>query len=335
MIALIETRYHQFNTFNLDLPENVPVEDLRDTKLKMAVKLNGEINLTAIVGNDEYPFTVQRETPAFVEGIHSTASVIRIEKLQATPIAKPDNPHTISPYQQEAEKAIQVALKRVEDIALRYQDGEPIDFENIFPSKPSQRLILILNIITHDLCQWTSELRQTGQTDILKIATFAEMTIKDKLKKIRSEDIPIPSTLDTRTNVTTENELNRIRKKCSEYIENFEGTLRSYELNREIDATEYKQFIPQFIKDDLFNNLVQKIPFDALPKKLEGFLQLGGFEIVPIKIGETEANSRVHAIQGSRQTEVRRGTIAEVIQPGLMNKNSGTIVQKPVVIRGE
>ena len=323
------------NTFNLKLPEDVTIEELRSTKLKMAVKLNGEIELTAIVGDHKYPFTVQREIPPFVKEIHSTTPVIKIEKAHPAPVIKPAKLQIISPYQREAEKAIQDARKQVADLARRYQEGEPVDFENTFPAKPSQRVILILNMITQDLCQWTSELKQSGQTDILQTVTFAEMAIKDKLKTIRAEDIPTPETLDPPTDVTTKNELNRIRKDCDDYINKFQVTLRSYELNREIDATVSVHFILQFIKDYLFNNLARNMPFDALPEKLDGFLQHVDLEIVPIKIGETEADSRLHDIQGSKQGGVKRGTIAEVIQPGLMKKNDGAIVQKPVVIRGE
>ena len=323
------------NTFNLKLPEDVAVQELRGTKLKMAVKLNGEIELTAIIGDHKYPFTVQREIPPFVKEIHSTTPVIKIEKAHPAPVIKPAKLQIISPYQREAEKAIQDARKQVADLARRYQEGEPVDFENTFPAKPSQRVILILNMITQDLCQWTSELKQSGQTDILQTVTFAEMAIKDKLKTIRAEDIPTPETLDPPTDVTTKNELNRIRKDCDDYINKFQVTLRSYELNREIDATVSVHFILQFIKDYLFNNLARNMPFDALPEKLDGFLQHVDLEIVPIKIGETEADSRLHDIQGSKQGGVKRGTIAEVIQPGLMKKNDGAIVQKPVVIRGE
>ena len=332
---LDENKSSRIDNYVLDIKKDVSVEELRGAKLKMAVKLNGEIELTAIVGDYKQPFTVKREIPAFVNKIHPTSFDIKIDRPQTTPVIKPDKPQTISPYQQKAERAIQDTRKQVMDLIRRYQEGEPIDFENTFPSKSSQKVILILNMITQDLCQWTSELKQSGQTDILQTVTFAEMAIKDKLKTIRAEDIPTPETLDPPTDVTTENELNRTRKECADYVDKFQGTLRSYELNREIDATVSVHFILQFIKDHLFNNLARNMPFDALPEKLDGFLQHVDLEIAPIEIGETEADSRVHDIQGSKQTGVRRGTIAEVIQPGLMKKNDGTIVQKPVVIRGE
>ena len=36
----------------------------------MAVKTNGEIELTALVGGDEYTFTVKKQKPEFVDNIY-------------------------------------------------------------------------------------------------------------------------------------------------------------------------------------------------------------------------------------------------------------------------
>lgn len=103
----------------------------------------------------------------------------------------------------------------------------------------------------------------------------------------------------------------------------------------EVDDVKYNQFIQQIIKDRLFNNLSRFNSFDSLPEKLGNFLQLVDWEIVPIEIGKTETNARLHDIQSSQQTGVAPGTVAEVILPGLRGKTDGVIVQKPVVIRGE
>ena len=145
------------------------------------------------------------------------------------------------------------------------------------------------------------------------------------------ETIPSPKTLALPTDVSTDTEVTRIRNECTDYIGKYEKILRSYELEREVDTSICKQFI----KNHLFNNLARFIPSDALSEKLDKFLQLVDLEIVPIEIGKTEADSRVHEIQDSKQTGVEHGTIAEVIRPGLMKKSDGAIVQKPVVIRGE
>lgn len=318
--SLDENQVSPIDSYNLTLPKDVPVETLSKAKLEMAVELNGEITLTAIVGDDKYPFTVQKETPEFVDEIPWTTSVINKVK-----------PKPISPYQRKAEEAIREAQERVMELERNYRDGEPIDLDNIFPSTPSQKDLLNLNTIARDLCQWTSDLKQTEQTVLLQTLRYAEKAIKDQLKTIRREDIPSPKTLNPSTDVSTDAEVNHIRNECDDHVTNFERVLREYELEREIDPS----ICEKFIRNQLFNNLVRFMPSDILFEKLDKFLQLVNLEIVSIKIGETEADSRMHDIQGSKQTGVKRGTIAEVIKPGLMETMDGAIVQKPVVIRGE
>ena len=318
--SLDENQVSPIDSYNLKLPKDVPIETLSKAELEMAVELNGEIKLTAIVGDDKHPFIVKKEKPEFVDEIPWTASVIKTVK-----------PQTISPYQREAKEAIRDARQRVMELARNYRDGEPIDLDNIFISTPSQKALLNLNTIARDLCQWTSELKQAGQTDFLQTLIYAEKAIKDKLKTIRGETIPSPKTLDLPTDVSTDTEGTRIRNECADYIDKYEKILRKYELEREVDTS----ICEQFIKNHLFNKLAQYMLSDTLSEKLDKFLQLIDLEIVTIEIGETEADSRVHDIQGSKQTGVERGTIAKVIQPGLMKKSDGAIVQKPVVIRGE
>ena len=196
-------------------------------------------------------------------------------------------------------------------------------------------MLLILNSILRNLCQWITELEQSGQTDITQILTYSEKVIKDKLKTIRGDSIPSPKSLVLETDISTDTELDRIRNQCVDYVARFERMLSSYELERQVDEPEYNQFIFQLIKDRLFNNVAGFIPFDTLSEKMAPFLQLVDWEIVPIEIGETEVDARVHDVQDSRQTRVKPGTVAKVVLPGLMRKTDSIIVQKPVVIRGE
>ena len=64
-------------------------------------------------------------------------------------------------------------------------------------------------------------------------------------------------------------------------------------------------------------------------------MQLVGYEVVPIEIGKTRADARMHEVQDSRQTNAEPGTVVEVVLPGLQRIDDGEIIQKPVVIRGE
>ena len=165
--------------------------------------------------------------------------------------------------------------------------------------------------------------------------TYSEKVIKDELKTIRGQSIPSPKPLVLETDISIDIELDRIRNQCVDYVTRFERMLSSYELERQVDEPRYSQFISQLIKDRLFNNVARFIPFDTLSKKMDPFLQLVDWEIVPIEIGKTEVDARVHDVQGSRQTRLKPGTVAKVVLPGLVRKTDGIIVQKPVVIRGE
>lgn len=318
--SLDKDRVSRIGSYNLELPKGVPVESLREAQLKMAVELNGEIKLTAIVGDDEYPYMVQREQPEFINEIPQTTSVIAMLERQPT-----------SPYQREAEKIIREAQQQVMKLARSYRDGEPIDLDNIFPSTPNQKVLLNLNTIACNLRQWISELKQTEQADILQILKYAEMAIKGELKTIRGATIPSPKTLDLSTDVSTDTGLDRIRHECHDCVTNFKGILRSYELECEVDPS----ICEQFVKNRLFNNLTPYITSDVLSEKLDKYLQLVDLEIVPIKVGVTQVDSRIHDIQDSKNTGVDIGTVAAIIKPGLVKKTDGTIVQKPVVIRGE
>ncbi len=91
----------------------------------------------------------------------------------------------------------------------------------------------------------------------------------------------------------------------------------------------------QFIKDRLFNGVARFIQSKQIPKHLITCLKLVGYEVVPIEIGKTQADARIHDIQASRQTGSEYGTVVEVLIPGLRRITDGEIIQKPVVIRGE
>ena len=241
-------------------------------------------------------------------------------------------------YRREAKTTVQQTNEQVSELAHAYKDGGAIDFVNIENPTPSQNVLLILNWVVITIREWKNELEQSGKTDrnLIDTLTYREQDIKEKLKAIRGEKTPVPDSLELETDIYTDPELNEIQKECSYHIAWFEGRLFGYEERSEIDnLEEYDQFIPQFIKDRLFNGVSRFVPFDQLPEQLEQCLQLVGYEIVPIEIGKTQADARVHDIQGSRQTNVEHGTVVEVILPGLRRKIDGEIVQKPVVIRGE
>lgn len=228
---------------------------------------------------------------------------------------------------------LQEAQEQIQLLALAYESGEPIDMINIEHPTPSQNVVLILNLIARLIEEWESKLKRSNTSDsnLIQSLGYANQAIKDKLKDIRGPAPPLPIDLELDTDIAN----NEAQEKCNAYVSRYEGMLTGLQLGLKFDETEYNQFIPQFIKDRLFNSVVRFIQYDNIPEQLNEFLQLVGFEIVPIEIGKTCADSRFHEIQSSRKTNAESGTIAEVILPGLQRIDGGEIVQKPVVVRGE
>ena len=240
-------------------------------------------------------------------------------------------------YQHKAETIVQETWERIAELARTYEDGEAIDCVDIENPTPSQKVLLILNWIVRTVEDWANELEQSGAANLDLIQTLgsANQAIKDKLKEVRGPAPPLPEPLNPDTDVSTDATYNELKNKCTAYVSRYEGVLIGYQLGRKIDETEYNQFIPKFIKDRLFNGVARFLSVEQIPEHLDQCLQLVGYEVVPIEIGETEADTHLHDIQASRQTGVSPGTIVEVISPGLRRKVDGEIVQKPVVICGK
>ena len=239
--------------------------------------------------------------------------------------------------QPQLEEIIQEAQTKVKSLARTYENGEPIDWIDIEDLTPSQITLQILNWMARSIGSWKNDLEQSGTAnpDLIQTLEYANQTIKDKLKEIRGLAPPVPELPEVETDVNTDVMYNEFQNECTAYVSRYEGLLIGYQLGRTIDETEYNQFIPQFIKDRLFNSIARLIKFNQLPERLDEYLQLVGYEVVPIEIGKTQADARVHEIQGSRQTDAQPGTVVEVVLPGLQQIDDNEIIQKPIVIRGE
>lgn len=234
--------------------------------------------------------------------------------------------------QREAARVVKETQKRVEKLADDYREGGPIDFTAL----ENLSAVQTLNVIASDIHQWRTELEKFSQSDanLAQVLAAAETSLKEKLKADR-ESPPTPTPLDLETDISTETALDRVWQKCSAYVTQFEKTLSDYEIEREIDVEAYDQFIFGFIKDRLFNSLTRYFQPEQLPEQIHKFLQYVDLAVVPIVLGETVADARVHEIQDSRQTDGEPGIIVEIVSPGLRQQTDHAIVQKPVVIRGE
>ena len=237
----------------------------------------------------------------------------------------------------QLEEIIQEARTEIESLIRTYENGEPIDWIDIEDPTPSQTTLQILNWMARSIEDWKDDLEQSGTAnpDLIQTLGYANQVIKDKLKEIRGPAPPVPEPPELETDVNTDAAYNEFQNECIAYMSRYEGFLIGLQLGCKINEKEYDQFIPQFVKDRLFNSVARFVKSDQLPEQLDEYLQLVGYEVVPIDIGKTQADARIHDIQSSQQTNNEPGTVVEVVLPGLQRIDNGEIIQKPVVIRGE
>ena len=68
---------------------------------------------------------------------------------------------------------------------------------------------------------------------------------------------------------------------------------------------------------------------------LPNILKIMGLELVPIEIGQTDADARIHDIQDTRRGAFKSGVVVDIIQHGVRRTSDQKIIKKPVVMRGE
>ena len=317
----------KFNNSQQDWQENL--EDISQQGNKRSQKLVEEMdaNQSSVSSElEKFQNTVASVESQLKELVQTVEDLESAREMDITP----DN--TVA-YQVDVESTILATQEQVEELALAYKGGEPINLDYIEASIPSHNVVLNINWIARAITEWITELEQSTPVnqDLIQTLKYSEQTIKGKLKVIREESVPSLKPL----NLETDAKLGDIRDQSITYLAHLEGVLIGYEFGRKVDEATDAQFIPKFIRNDLFNNVAKYIPHDQLQEQLDKFLQLVDYEVIPVEVGVTEADSRFYEIQGSEQTGVKRGTVAKVVSPGLMQKTDRTIVQKPIVIRGE
>ncbi len=279
------------------------------------------------------------ETQSSLESLHSTLSEVEkrlaehdlmFETLEDTESEPAGHIPTID--HGDPAELIQKAGDNVASLSQTYENGEPFPIISTEKLTPSQIALLILNRIASDIDAWKAD---TANSELIQTLAGANQVLKEKLKTIRAQSPPLVIPDVSEIDATTDAEYHEVKNACDSYVSRFEGMLLGYQLGCRIDEAEYNQFLPTFIKDRLCNGLARFVSFEQLDEKLAAILGFVQYEIIPIEIGKTKADSRVHDIEESQQTSYDPGTIVAVKVPGLRHTTTGEIVQKPVVIRGE
>ncbi len=333
IVYIIFRTVQQWRTMH-DTIESLPIsmQSIRNIESNTSNSLNLiEIGQKLIQSNQEKIEDSLRTINRNIENI-----IRSIQKSQESNVEKVIEPVSRD-YQREAEREIQDAEQKVLKLQDAYKDGQSIYLDSPEEITQSQKVLISLNWIEYNLRNWISELDESGSvnTDLIQRLKNANQDVRNKLKEIRGDEHPTPRPLESAGNVENETEFHELHIKCNSHVAHFEGMLYGYELQCQLDKENYDDFIPQFIKDSLFNGVAKYLDTEQPPELLCKFLAIADYEIIPLEIGKTVADAHYHDIQQTRQTSGEQGTILEVIIPGLQRISDREIVQKPVVVRGE
>ncbi|MDE0555323.1 MAG: hypothetical protein OXI24_13960 [Candidatus Poribacteria bacterium] len=244
-------------------------------------------------------------------------------------------------YYQEKGETIQNEFQdQLSKLERDYNEGYGL---NLMSWKPEtlceeETAIFLLNLMVNEVIAWQKETgRATPETEGI-VETLAEVDtlLRQTLKQTRGISTPSPTLFP---NLLAENQkdLEKILSECDAYLQRFTSKLIEQEKNHatKIEILSFRKFLTEFIRDFLFAQIANNTLGNALPKRLNWFLELVNSEVMPIEIGKTKVLPSHHKVKDARPSECESGTIVEIITPGLQSKDGKRVNQMAVVIEAE
>ncbi len=244
-------------------------------------------------------------------------------------------------YYQEKGETIQNEFQdQLSKLERDYNEGYGLDLTSWKPETlcEEETAILLLNLMVSEIIAWQKEKGRAKPETGGIVETLAEVDrlLRQTLKQTRGISTPSPTLFP---NLLAENErdLEKIRNECDAYLRRFTSKLIEQEKMHatKIEILSFRKFLTEFIRDFLYAEIAKNTQGNALPKRLNWFLELVNSEVMPIKIGETKALSTHHKVKDARPSECESGTIVEVITPGLQSKDGKRVNQMAIVIEAE
>ena len=243
-------------------------------------------------------------------------------------------------YQEEGETIQNEFQDQLSKLERDYNEGYGL---NLMSWKPEtlceeETAIFLLNLMVNEVIAWQKETgRATPKTEGI-VETLAEVDtlLRQTLKQTRGISTPSPTLFP---NLLAENgkDLEKIRNECDAYLRRFTSKLIEQEKNHatKIEILSFRKFLTEFIRDFLFAEIAKNTLGNALPKRLNWFLELVDSEVMPIEIGKTKVLPSHHKVKDARPSECESGTIVEVITQGLQSRDGKRVNQMAVVIEAE
>ncbi|MBU0700511.1 hypothetical protein KKE26_04350, partial [bacterium] len=137
-----------------------------------------------------------------------------------------------------------------------------------------------------------------------------------------------------------------VKAKYNEYLRDIVKELKKTKGAEFVDSSKYcQQEYDEFIRRDLVNvfvSAIDRLGFEKekkIPQEVESSLKeifkIIGIEEIPVEIGETKADARVHTVEETKTGDYVDGAVICVHFRGIMFKSDEKVIKKPVVIRGE
>ena len=243
-------------------------------------------------------------------------------------------------YQQKGEAVQNAFQDQLAKVERDYNEGYGLDlleWDMDTLSEP-EIAILLLNLMVSEVIAWRKENgRATPETEqLVQVLDEVDTRLRRTLQQTRGVSTPAP-TLFPDLLAESERDLEKIQNECDAYLQRFTSKLIEQEKKHaeKIEVLIFKKFLIEFIRDFLFVEVVKSTQGNALPERLNWFLDLVNSEVIPIEVGETKVAPKYHKVKGARSCEFETGTIVEVVTAGLQSKDGKRVNHTAVVIEAE
>ena len=243
-------------------------------------------------------------------------------------------------YQQKGEAVQNAFQDQLAKVERDYNEGYGLNLLDWDMDRLSEEeiAILLLNLMVSEVIAWRKEIgRATPETErLVQVLDEVDTRLRRTLKQTRGVSTPSP-TLFPDLLAESKRDLEKIQNECDAYLQRFSGKLIEQEKAHaeKIEVLIFKKFLIEFIRDFLFAEVVESTQGNALPERLNWFLDLVDSEVIPIEVGETKVSPKHHKVKGARSCEFETGTIVEVVKAGLQSKDQKRVNQMAIVIEAE
>ncbi len=228
----------------------------------------------------------------------------------------------------------------LESLESAYNNGCGISLDNWDLESLSEReiAVLLLNLMVNELSEWKKAAKQGDATKdtLAKSLETIEGELKETLKQTRGIEAPSPTLFPDRT-ASTDKDLMDIQRECDKYLQRFSKKLAVLEQKHaeKVKVPAFKRFLVEFVKDKLFPSVAEFSSLNMVQSRLNWFLNLIDYELMPIEPGKTKFSPEFHELKEKCSSEYEPDTIVEVVSPGLQSKDGKRVIQNAVVVQAE